>query len=139
MQALSFTDLKPRMDEPEIRRVWSLSLFQPATQESIARMVERCRNSGARHLWGMTDGARVLAVVEYYIRGDGAVYIANIAVTEECRGQGIGRAVVAALREKYALPIELETDDDAIGFYRKCGFDAEPFEEYGVRRWKCRL
>ena len=136
-----FINLMPRLEEPEVRHVMSLSMFQP-TPESIARAVERCRGEN-RELWGMVDGGRVLGVVGYYIRGDHVLYIANISVIEERRGQGIGRAMIAALRERHALPIELETDDDAVGFYRKCDFDAAPFEKtYGedvVRRWKCTL
>jgi len=30
--------------------------------------------------------------------------------------------MITALREKYRMMIEAETDDDAIDFYRKCGF-----------------
>ena len=36
-----FIDLKPRLDEPEVQRVLSLSMFQPASPERIARVVER--------------------------------------------------------------------------------------------------
>jgi len=137
---MMFADLKPRLGEPEVQRVLSLSMGDP-TPEKIARVVERCRNSADRKLCGMIDGAEILAVAEYYLRDDGALYIANIAVTEARRGQGIGRALIAALRDQYGLPIALETDDDAIGFYLKCGFAAEGFmhEAYGVRRWRCRL
>ena len=139
--AANFVNLKPRLDDPEAQHVMSLSMFQPTT-ESIARAVERCRNAN-RELWGVVDDGRILGVVGYYIRGDQVLYIANISVIEERRGQGIGRSMIEALREKHGLPIELETDDDAIGFYRKCGFEAASFEKtYGkdtVRRWKCTL
>ena len=137
----NFINLKPRLDEPEVQHVLSLSMFQPSP-ESIARAVERCRGEN-RELWGMVDGGRILGVVGCYIREDNMLYIANISVIEERRGQGIGRAMIAALREQYGLPIELETDDDAVDFYRKCAFETTSFEKtYGediVRRWRCTL
>ena len=140
MQSYNFVNLKTRLDKPEVQRVWSLSIGY-ATPEKLARVVERCRGNAARKLWGVTDGADVLGVAEYYIRDDGTLYICNIAVTEQRRGQGIGKFMIAALHEKYGLPITLETDDDAVDFYRKCGFEAQPFmhAQYGIRRWDCRL
>ncbi|MCL2509273.1 MAG: GNAT family N-acetyltransferase, partial [Oscillospiraceae bacterium] len=96
----ALTDLKPRLDDTEVQRVLSLSLFQPASPEAVARVVERCRSSDERKLWGIANGERVVGIVEYYIRDDGILYICNIAVTQERRGQGIGRFMIAALREK---------------------------------------
>jgi len=138
----NFANLKSRLDDPEVQYVMSLSMFNP-TPESIARVVERCRNSENRELWGVVDDGHVLGAVQYYIREDNVLYIASIAVIEARRGQGIGRGMINALQEKYGLTIELETDDDAVDFYRKCGFDAVSFEKtYGediVRRWTCTL
>ena len=136
----TFIDLKPRLDEPEVQHVLSLSMFNPSP-ENIARAVERCLGEEKRELWGVMDGGRILGAVQYYIRDDNVLYIASISVIEARRGQGIGRAMLDALKEQYSLPMELETDDDAVDFYRKCGFDAIAFEKtYGedaVRRWKC--
>ena len=118
----------------------SLSMGCP-TPEKITEVVERCRNSDARQLWGVLGDGRVLGVAMVYVREDNTLYICNISVVEECRGQGIGRAMIDALHDMYGLPITLETDDDTVDFYRKCGFEAEAYmhEEYGVRRWRCRM
>jgi len=136
---LNFVDLKPRIDEQAVQQVLALSLFQPTTPQVIARAIDCCRSSDQRKLWGVLNGEQVLGVVEYYLRDDGVVYICNIAVAEACRGQGVGRFMLAALQKKHRLPLALETDDAAVDFYRKCGFEAEPFihADYGIRRWRC--
>jgi len=137
--ARTFTDLKPRIDETAVQHVLSLSLWQPASAEAIARIVERCKSNNERKLWGIVDKEQICGIVEFYIRDDAVIYIANIAVIEERRGQGIGGLMLSMLQKKFKLPIELETDDDAVDFYRKCGFEAESFEKNGVRRWRCTL
>jgi ribosomal protein S18 acetylase RimI-like enzyme len=136
-EVLELIDVKSRIDEPEVQRVLALSMFQPTTPQAIERVVNRCRNSDNRQLWGIKDGVNILGVVEYYIHEDNIIYICNIAVTEQCRGYGIGRFIIDTLQKKYKLTIELETDDDAIGFYLKCGFEVTSFEKYDTQRWKC--
>ncbi len=111
----------------------------PATAESVQRVMDRIRKNKERMLWGIENGESVLAIVEYYIREDEVIYIAGIAVSEQCRGQGIGRFMINTLQSKYNMAIELETDDDAIGFYRKCGFETSPFDKNNIRRYKCVL
>jgi len=126
------------LDDPDVQRVWSQSMWQPSP-ETVTRVVDRCRSKEDRQLRGIVDGSRILGVAEYEIRGSGILYIANIAVAEDCRRAGIGREMIHELLDRYHLPIELETDDDAVGFYRKCGFTAAELVKNGVKRWKCRL
>jgi hypothetical protein len=45
--------------------------------------------------------------------------------------------MITALSETYHLPIEAETDDDAVEFYRKNGFTTTATQKYNVRRWNC--
>ena len=134
----NFVDLKPSLGAPEVQRVLSLSLLPPVSPQALARVVERCRGAENRKLWGVVVNGRVLGVAEYYLRSDGAVYVCNLAVAEESRGRGVGRFLLAALQGKHGAPLALETDGDAIGFYRKCGFEAQPLEADGARRWACR-
>lgn len=62
-----------------------------------------------------------------------------IAVAEDRQGEGIGRALV----DFVGRPVVAETDDDAVEFYRRLGFevsDAAPHPLYpGVRRYRCEL
>ncbi|MDR3264006.1 MAG: GNAT family N-acetyltransferase [Clostridiales bacterium] len=51
---------------------------------------------------------------------------------------GIGRMMIKELKAKYDKPLEAETDDDAVGFYRKCGFETAEIARNGIRRWICK-
>ena len=66
--------------------------------------------------------------------------ISHIAVHPNFRGQGIGRALIdEACLQLQVTGIEAETDGDADGFYRACGFDVVSLgEKYaGVERFLC--
>jgi len=71
------------------------------------------------------------------------VEICHIAVAENARGKGIGSKMVAALLDKYGMDIQAETDDGAVDFYRKCGFEAtamyKQYDGKDFRRWTCVL
>lgn len=52
--------------------------------------------------------------------------IAGIAVSEGLRNGGIGRNMINQVMKQEKLScIRAQTDDDSIGFYRKCGFSEE--------------
>ncbi|MDR0288013.1 MAG: GNAT family N-acetyltransferase [Clostridiales bacterium] len=72
-----------------------------------------------------------------------AVVVHNIAVSPKMRKNGIGKAMITAVQEKYKTAVKAETDDDAVEFYRKCGFETEGFmktcNNIEYRRYKCVL
>ena len=52
--------------------------------------------------------------------------IIGIAVTNKARCQGIGKRMIQSVMESEGLErVVAQTDDDSIGFYRKCGFAEE--------------
>ena len=52
--------------------------------------------------------------------------IIGIAVTNKARCQGIGKRMIQSIMESEGLErVVAQTDDDSIGFYRKCGFAEE--------------
>jgi ribosomal protein S18 acetylase RimI-like enzyme len=61
-----------------------------------------------------------------------------LAVDPRRRGRGIGRAVIeAAIAHLDVERLDAETDGEAVGFYRSCGFDVSSLgEKYpGVERF----
>jgi len=137
---MDFVDIKHRLDDPDhikIRKLWS------GPTANISRLIEKCRSNDYRKLWGFVEDNHIISSVEFYIRDDGILYVSGIGVTESHQRQGIGRTMIERLRDMHQLPIELETDDDAADFYRKCGMKVESFvvENNGkpYRRWKCTL
>jgi len=106
--------------------------------ERAAKEAQAYRESDARQIYGWFEGREILGVCGFTLHGD-KIVITSIAVAESHRKSGIGKAMIASVREKYALPIEAETDDDAVHFYQKCGFETTAFQKYGGRRWSCTL
>ncbi|MGI8316289.1 GNAT family N-acetyltransferase [Halobacillus mangrovi] len=68
--------------------------------------------------------------------------IQHIAVSQDYRKQWIGKRMVEFIREQYNIrELRAETDDDAVGFYEKLGFEMESLSEKykGVTRYQCTL
>lgn len=68
--------------------------------------------------------------------------ILGIAVRKDLRGKGIGKEMVCQVMEAEHLKrITAQTDDDAIGFYRKSGFEEErvviEYPNGSVVRYNC--
>ena len=58
--------------------------------------------------------------------------VVGIAVSQRFRRRGIGKSMLLRVMEKELLTaIKAETDEDATGFYQKCGFsEAKEIHEY---------
>lgn len=58
--------------------------------------------------------------------------IAGIAVSDEYRFQGVGRYMIhQVIKTEDLLMIRAQTDEESVGFYRKCGFtDERVVKEY---------
>jgi GNAT superfamily N-acetyltransferase len=137
---MQFIDIKNRISEPEVQHILSLSMYMP-TPEKINSLIENFLADDKRRVYGVVVNDIIIGVVGFSIGTDGgeAIVIHHIAVTEAQRKKGVGRFIINSLLNEYQSTIELETDDEAVDFYRKCGFETAAFIKHGVRRWKCRL
>lgn len=92
------------------------------TEEAGLTVLDRARADPESTVYGLTIGDDVVAV---YItrRIPLSLEVTALAVAAEHRRRGHGRACMTdALRRAGKLPLVVETDDDALGFYKKCGF-----------------
>jgi len=73
-----------------------------------------------------------------YTWDDQVVEILDIAVDPDQRRQGLGSLLIERTIARHRpAKVIAETDDDAVGFYRKLGFDCAPFEsKWGNTRYK---
>lgn len=76
----------------------------------------------AASMYGLTIEGDLVAV--YTLRQVHlAMEVTSLAVAPEHRRRGYGkRALADALRRAGRLPLVAETGDDALGFYKRCGF-----------------
>lgn len=75
---------------------------------------------------------------------DSVAEIIGIAVSEKLRRHGIGRRMIQYVMKSEGLErINAQTDDDSIGFYRKCGFTEErivvDYPDGSAVRYNCAL
>ena len=65
--------------------------------------------------------------------------IASLAVADDVRAEGIGRAIVSRLLEQYTGTIYLICEDEVLEFFRRFGFESIPEAEMppGLRpKWE---
>lgn len=132
---VNIVDLTGRQVEPPVRRVLKLS------HGSIEALDEACDHYrlGDWTFIGWKEGEYVLACAGAERLDAGTIGIRSIAVDSKWRHRGLGRELIDALAERLdAKQVVAETDDDAVGFYRRCGFvveDAPP--RFGRARYWC--
>jgi ribosomal protein S18 acetylase RimI-like enzyme len=138
-------DLVPQIRRPEVRELVSLSVGYP-TPEKMDRVLRRYTDDPTRHLIGFERAGSLDGLdgyVGFEIHGDGSGTIWNIAVQPIARRQGLGRAIVRWLIDVAGLThLTAETDNNAVGFYRRLGFTITSLgdERYpGTERFHCQL
>jgi ribosomal protein S18 acetylase RimI-like enzyme len=134
-----FQDIKSQIKSSEIGEIISFAVFD-GLAERVDKEVEKYLSSSALSFYGWIDGGAVVGVCGFEVRRD-KVEIHLISVGKDRRRRGVGGAMVAALQKMYGLPVEAETDDDAVVFYRKLGFETTAFRhpKYGTTRYTCVL
>jgi len=134
-------DIKNELDNPFVRKLVSESASDQS-EEAMDRRAAEFKRRSDMHLYGWLEGGEILGVCGVEVCLD-CVVINNIAVDPSARNRGIGKAMMAAVQRKYKTTIKAETDDDAVEFYVKCGFDVEGFIKtyggVGYQRYSCVL
>lgn len=139
MTAFSLIDLTPRLADPEVRALLALAIGGP-TPARIERVCGRYRTDPNSTLLGLARDGATLAVVGVRRDGPAELTITHIAVAPDAQRTGLGRSALDALRRGWRpRRIAAETDADAVGFYRRCGFAVEALGEAypGVERFRC--
>ena len=104
--------------------IYAPCMYQPSREKYRALMERYCADPSVK-LFMCEDRGKPAGMLVLDLSGSSAE-ILGIAVAEGSRRQGIGRHMIlwsmASLR---LVSLEARTDEDAVGFYLKCGFAAE--------------
>ncbi|MBW4083734.1 GNAT family N-acetyltransferase [Paenibacillus sp. S150] len=102
--------------------------------------LERYLAEDSRELLGAFASGELAGVIGIRHGPEAGAEILHIAVLGRLRGRGIGAAMIGEIRKcKEIETLQAETDRDAAGFYRSCGFTVSSLgEKYpGVERFSC--
>ena len=112
------------MMSEEAFSIYASCMYHPTYEDYKAQMEEYLSDSSTKVFVyedrGRKTGMMVLKV------SDDAAEIIGIAVSGSARRKGIGKKLIQRVMESENHEcIKAQTDDDSIGFYRKCGFSEE--------------
>ena len=128
--------------------IYAPCMYQP-TYEDYKALMEKFLSDPSVKIFvcdmdGEKAGILVLKEIEAAEGSETGVEaeILGIAVRKDLRGKGIGKEMVCQVMEaEHLKKITAQTDDDAIGFYRKSGFEAErvviEYPNGSVVRYNC--
>ncbi len=131
-------NVKDRVREQEIVDILETCVFPDP--ERLERVVLDYAEQPESELYGYESEDEIVGVVGFRRTEGGEVRILHLAVKPECRGAGFGRGQILELIEMTKPRVVLaETDEEAVEFYRRIGFEVESLgERYpGVERFRC--
>jgi N-acetylglutamate synthase-like GNAT family acetyltransferase len=134
-------DLASRVNTPAVQALLATCVGCP-TRERMRALSERYRSDPTWHLLGMAVEQEVVACLGLEIAAPNQGVIRCIAVAPVFRRQQVGRRLLNTGVQRFSLQmIEAETDAEAVGFYRHCGFLVTSLGELypGVERFRCVL
>ena len=117
-------------------------MYQPA-YDDFKKQMEELLNDHSVRVYVCEDRGKKSGIMVLKF-SDSTAEIIGIATSEKLRSQGIGRHLLQFVMESERLErINAQTDDDSVGFYRKCGFAVEKiivdYPDGSVVRYNCVL
>ena len=135
---ISFADVKASLFNLEVLTLLKPSVFNP-TPERLKDRAEKYSADKNTFVYACKIDGVYAGIVVLKTENDTAE-ILDIAVKPEYRKHGIGRSLIDFVFNQ--LPIDTitaETDDKAIGFYKRCGFTITSVGEVcGTKRYFCK-
>lgn len=135
----TMTDLGEGLLADEMLALLGHSQYNP-TRENMARMAAGFIADPAVAILACKGAGAVAGLMVLRREADARAEILGIAVQPALRGQGVGWFMVDAAMRDWALDaLVAETDDDAVDFYRRCGFLVTPLDKKieGCPRYLC--
>ena len=117
----SICDVKEKLSASAILHLLAPSVFNP-TPERLLTRAKKYQADDKTKAYAYADNGEYKGIVVFETK-DKTAEILDIAVQPEYQGQGIGSRLIDYIFSQFAVSnITAETDDDAIGFYKKYGF-----------------
>lgn len=133
----SICDIKGIITEPDILKLLAPSVYNP-TEKRLLNRANKYQEDENTNIYAYKHNGEYKGIIVFEISNNSAV-ILDIAVKPEYQGMGIGSKLVDFIFDRFnPKNITAETDDDAIGFYKKYGFIvADTKVEFDTKRYVC--
>ena len=133
----SICDIKEIITEPDILKLLAPSVYNP-TEERLLNRAKKYQEDENTNIYAYKDDGEYKGIVVFKIENKLAT-ILDFAVKPEYQGQGIGSKLIDFIFNQFEVDnITAETDDDAIGFYKKYGFIVASCEKkFDTNRYTC--
>ena len=121
--------------------VYKACMYRP-TLEAYRAGMERLLRDGSVRVFTAREKDERAGMLVLHLIDEASAKIAGIAVKEDCRKRGIaGNLLKEAVQQMRLSRVCAETDGDAVGFYRKAGFDVQSklmhYANGDVTRYDC--
>ena len=117
----SICDVKDKLSDSAILDLLASSVFNPTPERLLSR-AGKYQADDNTSVYAYSENGEYKGIVVFKIE-DKTAKILDIAVKPEYQGKGIGSMLIGYIFSQFAVSkITAETDDDAIGFYKKYGF-----------------
>lgn len=140
-QSITFilADVKPNLFDPEVLALLKPSVYKP-TPKRLKDRAEKYTEDKNVFAYACKSSEKYIGIVVFRAENSTAE-ILDIAVKPEYRKHGIGRKLIDFILNQFPVDIIIaETDNDAVGFYKKCGFTVAPAESIDdTERYSCKL
>ena len=133
----NITDIKNNLCDKSIYFLLAPSVFNP-TPERLLRRAEKYQADDRVNVYAYSENGEYKGIIVFKIE-DNTAEILDIAVKPEYQGKGIGSRLINYIFSQFAAnKITAETDDDAIGFYKKYGFTVTDTKlNHDIKRYAC--
>ena len=133
----SICDVKEKLSDSAILHLLAPSVFNPTPERLLIR-AKKYQADDKSKVYAYSENGEYKGIIVFKIKEQTAE-IMDIAVKPEYQGNGIGSMLIDYIFSKFAVSkITAETDDDAIGFYKKYGFTvADTKVEFDTKRYVC--
>lgn len=131
-------DISSRICDQRFCQLLAAAMYAPTPARVLAR-AQHYIEHGYTALAYLLEGEPLGIVV--FSLNESRAEIVNISTAVKYRKRGIARSLIGSISAKYDVrEIYAETDDDAVGFYARCGFLTEPCRVIdGIQRYACVL
>lgn len=133
----SICDIKEIITEHDMLQLLAPSVYNP-TEERLMNRAKKYQEDENANIYAYKHNGEYKGIIVFKIKEQTAE-IPDIAVKPEYQGNGIGRRLIDYIFTRFAVnKIIAETDDDAIGFYKKYGFTVTDTKvNHDTKRYVC--